>query len=276
MAKQVIKAIKPLSSPKKAGKKTLISESTSELTFEGIDGEFLKLIYFISEKEKMVYLDSINKLLNTIGIKIGDDIVEVRNKLSNYSIENEDLNIDFLMDVLKVRDITYYKDFDDESDIPSNIESAELKENSRHKILGFYNGLRFGITNIKRKLENKFYDISFEENIILKEIKKDERISTVTNSEVHQNYILLDAYYHLGLAYFMSGNEDKSSKYFSLIKDTKWQLSEYSVGDFYKKIGELYLSNNDNKNALKWFELGIKINPKLSVKKHINKLKNSI
>jgi len=276
MAKFEIRVQKPkISGKKTTGKVSAsITESSTDLVFDWIDEDFLKLIYFQDDKEKSDYLTEVRQILQKLSIKKGSDIVKVRNKIADYLLENENIKIDFLFEVLKERQFEYIKNFNhDESDYQIS-DLKEINTAVTNKISGYYNALRFGITNIKRKLKHSFYDFTFEENLILAEVKKVQRAFSMQKKEFVGNYILIDAFYHIGLIHFRSGNVNKASEYFDLIRKTKFQLSEYSKSEFYKKIGKLYFEEKMNKEALSWLKEGVKINPKLTVKKLIEKLSN--
>jgi tetratricopeptide (TPR) repeat protein len=59
---------------------------------------------------------------------------------------------------------------------------------------------------------------------------------------------------------------------FNKIRKRNYELSPSTVADYYRKIGEIYFELKQNEKSLDWLKAGLILNPKLGVKKLIDKL----
>lgn len=94
-----------------------------------------------------------------------------------------------------------------------------------------------------------------------------KRIADALQSSTDYNHNRLYTLYQLGELFFKHEYFEKAAGYFSWISSENYSLSEATVSEVYKEIGELYKSIKDFSSAKKWFEKGLEINPKLAVKK---------
>jgi tetratricopeptide (TPR) repeat protein len=221
----------------------------------GLDDDFIEFVYFPDEQTKQLYKDKINSVLEKFGITNETNFHDVFDILVGFNKKELDEPIPFLIESLLIEDFGFK---DESKKLSGKIEIKGLD-----KINGYYNSAKFIEGNIVQKLKFKQTDYTFEENLFNKHI---------INSE-NNNYVKINSFYNLGYAYFISNNLSNAQKYFAMIESVNFELQPSTISEFYKKVGELYLKHGDKIEALKWLDNGLNLNPKLGVKKLIDKLK---
>jgi hypothetical protein len=141
-----------------------------------------------------------------------------------------------------------------------------ILESGSQKINSYYSALSFATENLKRKINHKFYDFQFEENLINETLSKNN----------HADFARLNSLFDLGFSFYKSKDLIKMENYFNVIRKEEYDLSPVTVSNYFRSIGEIYIELIDNNKALEWFRAGLILNPKLGVKKQINQLENNI
>jgi hypothetical protein len=115
---------------------------------------------------------------------------------------------------------------------------------------------------LRRKVENSFYDFKFEEDLIKDTLQK----------STHSDFARINTLFDLGHAFYKANDVIKMESVFNLIQTEKHDLSPSTVANFYRSIGEIYIELAQTDKALDWLRAGLTLNPKLGVKKLIDKL----
>jgi hypothetical protein len=92
----------------------------------------------------------------------------------------------------------------------------------------------------------------------------------------HRNYARLETLFAFGEAFFNKKDFEKMSYYFDLIHNDRYELGETTVSNFHRLIGDIYLRHDNKTEGLKWYKSGLKLNPKLGVKKLIANLEKEL
>jgi len=198
-----------------------------------IDEEFISYLYFSNEQLKIDYIDNIKKILE---VTMENDKIE-RIKFSDYFIKNN-INIPFIMEVVK---------FDE--------------YNGKFKLSKYYTALNVIKYNIAGKINDKAYLFKFEEELAHNHFKSDFR-----------NYTRIETLFSFGEAFLKANEIKKMTLYFDTIYHDNYDLSEVTVSNFHRRIGDIYLDILDKMEALKWYKSGLQLNSKLGVKKLIANL----
>jgi tetratricopeptide (TPR) repeat protein len=255
---------KPESAPaNKLPNEESVIETTIQIKtlFCGIDEEFVNLIYFKDDNERLEYLAKIELFLKRVGISNESDFTEVIDKIVKDENDNPEEEIDFTRQVFLFRDFLCMVRNGKESIEPSNT----FRDIGYSKITKYYKGLDFATKNVERKIARDFFDFAFE----------DKLIGDLLNDSDLFNYARIDSLCYMGLAHFKAGNPGKAVNYFNQILSEldSYDLSPVTVSEFLRNIGDYYLEVENYSNALKYYELGLQKNPKLGVKKKILELK---
>lgn len=201
--------------------------------YDFIDEEFINYLHFSNEQIKIDYIESIKNVLEAT---IENDKIE-RVKFSDYVIDNK-IDTPFIMEAIK------FDEF-----------------NGRFKLSKYYTVLNVAKHNIAAKINGKVYDFKFEEKLTHNHFKSDFR-----------NYARIETLFAFGDAFFKASEIKKMTIYFDIIYNDKYDLSEVTVSNFHRRIGDIYLALHDKKEALKWYKSGLQLNSKLGVKKLITNL----
>jgi hypothetical protein len=222
--------------------------------FNGIDNEFVDLIYFPSDKEKEIYIDQVKDICTKLKLSIGDKFVAK----DIYNVENYPLVTSvplFKHSIL----ISYLND--------KNYPPEELKsqiEFGIKKIQNYYSACNFIEENCSMKVNSNYFNFEFEENLL----------ETIVITSKLNNYTKLSAITCLGISNLIGKNIEKAKKHLDLIADVKFDLEAATVAKFYRDIGDQYLKINNKQNALYWYKSGLNLNPNLGVKKLITKIES--
>lgn len=238
----------------------IISLSDKDM-FVGIDKDFINLFYFKNEDEKSNYSEQIIKIASNLNIKVGMDYFSAHKILTEYNYSSENEFIPFLIDSLLFKSILNPKT---ESYNRSNADNKLIINNGfgEQKLKTYYSALNFCSVNLLRKTENNYFDFQYEENLITQTLEKSDLF----------NFARIDTLFNLGQAYLKADNLKMMDNAFERIKSVSFHLAESTISNYYRSIGEIYIKLNDNNKALDWLKSGLKINPKLGVKKLVDQI----
>ncbi len=133
----------------------------------------------------------------------------------------------------------------------------------------------FGLQNIKSSSDFFIDRINRKIDLGRSDFENDiETTLKIIRSDIHEDhsYLRISGYFNIGQIYFNLKNNNKAEEFFNLLKTEKSSLAPSTVAEFCKEIGILYQTINDKSKALDWFNYGLTLNPKLSVKKIIKSL----
>jgi hypothetical protein len=233
----------------------------SESEFNGINPYLISILYFPNEIEKEKFVLNFNELMIKCGIDNKTSVNEF-NRLIAIQEEKDNCIYYFYRMIVE---FTIYSVF-----VKNGVKTRELSKgqtyyNSYENITKSKSGLFIADFNIENKILHNKNDIEFEETLINDTLKN-----------LNYDNERLDMYRTLVMSFNTIGDKFKFEFYLNKIESEykNYNMSERMIGEVFREIGELFLSKNDVKNCLKWFELGIEIYPKLGVKRKINELKS--
>ena len=203
--------------------------------FIEIDLKFIDLLYFKNEIQKNEFIQAIENKLNSHFINKETERIELLEKFKNEKLEWK-----IIADLL----VFHYD-----------------KLTGIKRINNYYTALNLCNYNFNLKLENKENDYSFEENLLNKSLEKNIF-----------NFMMLETLYNFGKGFHKLKIFNKRDYYFSIICNNKFDLSQKTVSEFYKKIGIIYMDSKQEVSK-KWFESGLKMNNKLGVKRILSSIK---
>lgn len=202
----------------------------------GIDTELIDRIYFPSQADKTEYIAKIENVLNALAIKIGDDRMDVITKIADANV-----NLKFLREILAYTGGLQYSRNSDRNNYYTNCKLCEY--------------------NVATKVAAKVNDFQHEEFLF-------ESIISIDLA----GYAKANLIFKMGETFSRLGLWEKTDSYFDLFRKTDFNLSPVTISDFYRAIAEVYLEACKKETSLIWFKDGLRINPKLAVKKMIKKL----
>lgn len=212
------------------------STTSSKAFYTGLDHNFINVIYFKDEIEKNSFISEVEKLVSKLKINEQTDLVTGRKKVVDYNSDAEE-PIPFLNEIL----------------------SYTLKTN---KLDNYYTALNLCSHNLEKKTENSFYDFKFEEELVNKTLQKSDLF----------NFARVSTLFILGTAFYKANQIESMENVFNKIRKENYELSPSTVADYYRNIGEIYFELKQNEKSLDWLKAGLTLNPKLGVKKLIDKL----
>ena len=212
------------------------SPTSSKMLYSGLDKDFINFIYFKDETEKNKFISEVEKLVSKLKINEQTDIVTGRKKVADYNSDAEE-PIPFLNEIL----------------------SYSSKTN---KLDNYYTALNLCSHNLEKKTENSFYDFKFEEKLVNKILVKSDLF----------NFARVSTLFILGASFYKANQIASMENTFNKIRKENYELSPSTVADYYRNIGEIYFELKQNEKSLDWLKAGLTLNPKLGVKKLIDKL----
>jgi tetratricopeptide (TPR) repeat protein len=227
----------------------------------GIDHDFIDLFYFKDEISKNDYLKSLQEILDNLHIQAGMDIVTVQNIIADDNLKNGGEVLPFLADSL-LYDAILISSIERDGKIQTSETPGEGFLIGREKINNYYAALKFIQVNLDRKIDTNYFDFQFEEELLN---------DTLSNSETF-NFARIETLVAFGKAYLAAHNFAKMDEVFNIILTEKYDLAESTIANFYREIGETYLKLERSDQALKWLKSGLNLNPKLGVKKLIERI----
>jgi len=207
-----------------------------DLKLLGIDSGLVDRIYFPTQADKTEYLAKIESIFKTLAIKIGDDRLDVINKIADANAD-----LEFLIDVLAFTGDQQYSKNSDRNNYYTNCWLCEY--------------------NVAAKVAAKVNDFRSEEVLFESIISMDLA-----------GYAKANLIFNMGRTFSGIEQWKMADSYFDLFRKTAFELSPITVSDFYRAIGELYMKAGKKEISLNWFKDGLRLNPKLAVKRMIKKL----
>lgn len=229
--------------------------------FVGIDYDFINLFYFKNEEEKTEFIESIQNILSRLKITEGMDYVTAHQKLTDYNYNSEEDPIPFLTDTLLFKSFIISKT-ESGGKTETREKPSDTKRDGIEKIKSYYSALNFCSVNLQRKIESNFFDFQFEEQLIDETLQKSDLF----------NYARIDTLFAFGHAYYKANNLNKMESTFDRIRSEKYDLGASTIANYYRSIGEIYSELKQNEKALDWLKAGLTLNPKLGVKKLVDRL----
>jgi len=204
----------------------------------GIDSELIDRIYFPTQEDKLEYLNKIQSTLTTLAISTGDERMDVIKKIADANIE-----LVFLREVLAYTGDIQYSKNTDRNNYYTNCKLCEYNLATK---------LAAGVPNFQN------------EELLLRSIMVIDIFG----------YAKASVIFNMGQTFSTIGDWEKADSYFDLFRNTSFELSPVTVSHFYKVIGEIYFEADKKEASLNWFKDGLRINPKLAVKKRVKKLQS--
>ncbi|UEG48629.1 hypothetical protein LK994_08265 [Ferruginibacter lapsinanis] len=234
----------------------------TEALFAGIDYEFIDKLYFHTAELKDIFIYQLNEILTVLKISEQTKRVETTQLLTDY-ITNKEIEIPFLIYLFNFE--TYSIEIDKVSNIEISKKIAFASNKGKEKLSHYYTGLNVASYNIEKKIAAGYLDFLEEEELINR-----------TLSDEHYDFARISGLFLLGHGFFVSNNIEKMEYYFNIIKKDKYELSNITVSEYYRAIGEEYYNAKILEKSLIWLKDGITLNPKLGVKKLIQKIENEL
>lgn len=290
---------------------TINMQIYSESEFNGINPYLISILYFPNEIEREKFVLNFNELMVKCGIDNKTSVNEfnrligiqeekdnylyltyrrfveftfysvfVKNGVKTRELQKGQTQYNTYEDIVKSWIVSEIVEFNIENKILNNESDLDFEEKLINDNLSFlkdkqnrynsYKTLAISFDKIGNKLKFEFY------------LGKIENELTQDDNHIINDDIYRDDTYRLFLIQFLAFSYDrlndklKFDYYLIKIENEykKYNISEKMIGKVFREIGELFLTKNDIKNCLKWFELGIEIYPKLGVKRKINELKS--
>lgn len=252
------------SEPKFAPHSNLNTQSFSSVdSFEGLDYDFLNLLYYENDDQKQRLIQKISATLNDLDIKQGMSFVDVKKIFTSSTIADEEIQEIFMDALLFNRYIVITESRN--GIVETRKEKSNDKISGLDKINNYYTALGFSQINLHRKLKAKHFDFQFEKKLIY---------DALSTSDLF-NYASIDTLFQLGVAYLEAADLKEMDRTFEKLASYKYDLADITVSNFYRSIGEIYIGLKEKEKALHWLNEGLKLNPKLGVKKAISDLSKS-
>lgn len=248
---------------KKEATPTFTSTTSSKAFFSGLDINFINFIYFKDEMEKTKFISDIEKLLSKLKINEQTDLVSGRKKVADYNIDAEE-TIPFLNEILSYNSQTTTTT-SKEIGKDATEKSVNTNREAHNKLDNYYTALNLCSFNLEKKSENSLNDFKFEEELINKTLEKSDLF----------NFARLSALFSLGAVFHKANQIESMENVFNKIRKENYELSSSTVADYYRNIGEIYIDLKQNDKALDWLKAGLTLNPKLGVKKLIDRLEKN-
>jgi tetratricopeptide (TPR) repeat protein len=245
--------------------KEIKKEETPEYTsstsfnsyFSGLDNDFINFIYFKDEKEKEKFISEIEKVLSKLKINKQTDVVSGTKKVAEETIP-------FLNEIISYN-LQTVTTIIEEKGKEATVRTVNTILDTHDKLENYYIALKLCSHNLEKKIENRFYDFKFEEDLINKTLKKSDLF----------NFARISTLFGLGTSFYKANQIENMEKTFNKIRHENYQLSSSTVADYYRKIGEIYIELKQNGKALDWLKDGLTLKPKLGVKKLIDRLEKN-
>ena len=234
--------------------------------YSGIDVEFINLIYFKDDNQKKEYYDLLALFLVDNSIDENTPFSRVIDLIVKYEHEGGDKWFVFMHDVFLCAGYNVYKKED--KMVKELVSIGETYDVGILKLNDYYLAMRLVLHNVKNKIAHGEKDCQFELNLLEKNLgDKDgyDYVGLSTTVELSKLYLINNriSEAEMFLKMFINGTNNS-------------HISNSTVGEFFKEIGESYLMLEDYQNTLKFFKMGVQINPKLGVKRKIIEIENKI
>lgn len=259
---------KNLFSPKQDSKKDenqskeRIIEIRTVTKFEGLDDEFINLLFFISEDEKVNFRKLLLDIIRKLNITTDTLRTEFMEHFPKYISENE-IELPFIAELFIFNSEIQTVSLPDNTIFEKREGYNEMK--GKKQLEHYYTALRLASHNLTEKDKNKIENISAEENLVLESL-----------SDSHKDFARINIIYQLGRSYMQRSNFEKMMHYYESILSETFDLSPNTVADYVRVAGENLHSINYSKEALGFLKKGLVLNPKLGVKKLVAEIEKKI
>lgn len=246
-------------------KKPLVVEMKTKdisIEFAGLDLAFIDLLYFPTNSEKEKYISTAKDL-------IAEFSFNKVNKPEQLTQKWEEVYTKYSHPIPFLPNLYLYQSIKTNQIISNGITEEIINKEppiqiGDKKLNNIYTRRDVIIHNLQEKIKNKA-SVFFE----------DEQKSKDFFNSMEFQPGLAELYIPnlLVKAFAAAGDFQKVEEYINFIINNSDSLSTNQISNFYKEFGELYLIHNDKEKALYYFEKGLDVNPKLSVKTLIKNLK---
>lgn len=229
---------------------------------KGLDSDFIDLIFFISEEDKILFKNKLREIIEELGISNETVRTEFMEKFPNH-IGSKEINLPFIAELFIFGNTILTVSMPDETIIDS--KEGHLEKSGKDKLQNYYTALRLASHNLQIKNERGVLDISEEEKLVLNSL-----------SDFHMDFARINIIFQLGNSFRQQGNYDKMFHYYEIIVCEQFDLSPNTVADFIRTIGNNLYEIGNLKEALRYFKKGLDLNPKLGVKKVVNEIEKTM
>ena len=219
----------------------------------GVDYEVIKLLDQGDEEEIQKTSNQSEKIFNSLKNKDKIfDAVELHNLEEKTGFEIETY--------LLIACVTV---FNKDGVITTEINEEPLSGLKKIEAnINLHIGYRYG--KLYQAISKKQTDIGENYNDFLKILMLENKL----------NYSKAESLIDDGVSIYELGDTIIAEKIFELVSTIKTDLQPSTLSNFYRKIGDFYISKENKELALKWFKHGLSINPALGVKRLISQLEN--
>ena len=239
-----------------------VIEIRNSTKFNGLDYDFIDLLYFISEDEKNAFNKRLLEIIKELGITKETLRTEFMESFPNYVTENE-INLPFIAELFNFHNTIVTVSMPDETIIETKDGYTEIC--GKEKLQHYYTAIRLASHNLQVKTDNQIQDIAAEEKLILDSL-----------SDSHKDFARVNIFLQLGKTFMQQNNFDKMAYYYGRILSDNFDLSQNTVADFIRVAGEDFYQMGNLSEALKYFKRGLELNPKLGVKKVVAEIEKTI
>ncbi len=219
----------------------------------GVDYEVIKLLELEDEDEIKKTSNQAEKIFNSLKNKDKVfDAVELHNLEEKTGFEIET----YLL-------IAYVTVFNKDGVMTTEINEEPLSGLKKIEAnIDLHIGYRYG--KLYQAISKKQTDIEENYNDFIKILMLENKL----------NYSKAESLIDDGISIYELGDTIIAEKIFDLVANIKTDLQTSTLSNFFRKIGDFYISKENKELALKWFKQGLSINPALGVKRLITQLEN--
>ena len=219
----------------------------------GVDYEVIKLLDQGDEEEIQKTSNQSEKIFNSLKNKDKIfDAVELHNLEEKTGFEIET----YLL-------IAYVTVFNKDGVMTTEINEEPLSGLKKIEAnIDLHIGYRYG--KLYQAISKRQTDIEENYNDFIKILMLENKL----------NYSKAESLIDDGVSIYELGDTIIAEKIFELVSTIKTDLQPSTLSNFYRKIGDFYISKENKELALKWFKHGLSINPALGVKRLITQLEN--
>lgn len=239
-----------------------VIEVRNSTKFDGLDLDFIDLLYFISKDEKTVFINKLLEIIEKLGITKETLRTEFMESFPNYITTNE-IDLPFIAELFNFHNTIVTVSMPDETIIETKEGYHEMR--GKEKLQHYYTAIRLASHNLQVKADNQIQDIAEEEKLILESL-----------SDSHKDFARINIFLQLGKSFMDNKNFDKMSHYYDCIFSDSFDLSQNTVADFIRIAGEDFYQLGKLTEALKYLKKGLDLNPKLGVKKVVAEIEKKI
>lgn len=239
-----------------------VVEVRNSTKYDGLDYDFIDLLYFISKDEKTVFINKLLEIIEILGITNKTLRTEFMENFPNYITENE-IDVPFIAELFNFHNTIVSVSMPDETIIETKEGYPEIR--GKEKLQHYYTAIRLASHNLQVKSVNHIQDIAEEEKLILESL-----------SDSQKDFARINIFLQLGKSFKEQKNFDKMSHYYNSIFSDSFDLSQNTVADFIRVAGEDFYQLGKLTEALKYFKKGLELNPKLGVKKIVAEIEKKV